>query len=137
MGQQQLLLLILGVIIVGIAIAVGINLFSGGSVTSNRDEIIHHLNTIVSNAYAFASKPVSLGGGDGSFGDYTIPQKLAVSDVGTYSIYLKRRGNKGSGKRHKGMLILVGTSVLGYGTVKMTLDDSLNVRLFEYTGDFQ
>lgn len=137
MGQQQLLLLILGVIIVGIAVSVAVSLFSSGSVGSNRDDLIHHLNVIVADAYAFTGKPVSLGGGDGSFGTYTIPQKLRQSDVGTFSIYLKKGGYKGMGKWHKGMLVLIGTSAFGYGTVKLTVNDSLNVRLFEYSGEFQ
>ena len=38
MGQQQLLLIILGVIIVGIAIAVGLSLFSAQSIQSNKDK---------------------------------------------------------------------------------------------------
>jgi hypothetical protein len=37
MGQQQLLLLILGVIIVGIAIAVGVTMFSAQSTEANKD----------------------------------------------------------------------------------------------------
>ena len=36
MGQQQLLLIILGVIIVGIAIAVGISMFSSGTVQAKQ-----------------------------------------------------------------------------------------------------
>jgi hypothetical protein len=39
MGQQQLLLIILGVIIVGIAIAVGLQLFQAGSVGANSDAV--------------------------------------------------------------------------------------------------
>jgi hypothetical protein len=39
MGQQQLLLIILGVIIVGIAIAVGLQLFQSGSIGANQDAI--------------------------------------------------------------------------------------------------
>ena len=49
MGQQQLLLIILGVIIVGIAIAVGISMFSSGSVQANRDGIVNDLNNLAAN----------------------------------------------------------------------------------------
>ena len=37
MGQQQLLLIVLGVIVVGIAVAVGMNQFSTSATEANRD----------------------------------------------------------------------------------------------------
>ncbi len=40
MGQQQLLLIILGVIIVGIAVAVGITMFQDNAVDQNRSAVI-------------------------------------------------------------------------------------------------
>ena len=40
MGQQQLLLIVLGVIIVGIAVVVGINVFTASSANANRDAVI-------------------------------------------------------------------------------------------------
>ena len=36
MGQQQLLLIVLGVIVVGIAVVVGINLFSANAVSDRK-----------------------------------------------------------------------------------------------------
>ncbi|MCX5729611.1 MAG: hypothetical protein NTZ28_12390, partial [Nitrospirae bacterium] len=61
MGQQQLLLIILGVIIVGIAIAVGLSLFSAQSVQSNRDAIINDLNNLAAQAYQYRIRPTSMG----------------------------------------------------------------------------
>ncbi|MFI5251100.1 MAG: hypothetical protein ACHQQQ_01600 [Bacteroidota bacterium] len=72
MGQQQLLLIILGVIIVGVAIAVGISMFSGQSIASNRDAIITDLSTLGADAYQFKIRPTSMGGGNGTFAGYTI-----------------------------------------------------------------
>ena len=40
MGQQQLLLIVLGVIVVGIAVVVGINLFNANSISSDRDGVV-------------------------------------------------------------------------------------------------
>ncbi len=40
MGQQQLLLIVLGVIVVGIAIVVGINLFNANAESSTKDGIV-------------------------------------------------------------------------------------------------
>ena len=45
MGQQQLLLIILGVIVVGIAVAVGITMFSDSAVNANRDAMVNDLVT--------------------------------------------------------------------------------------------
>jgi len=64
MGQQQLLLIVLGTIIVGIAIVVGINMFSSGAVNAERDALIHDVNNIAALAGAYWRKPASLGGGE-------------------------------------------------------------------------
>lgn len=67
MGQQQLLLIVLGVIIVGIAVVVGINVFTASSVNANRDAVISDLTTIAAMAQQFYRKPVAMGGGGNSF----------------------------------------------------------------------
>ena len=67
MGQQQLLLIILGVIIVGIAVAVGITMFQDNAVDQNRSAVIADLTTLAAKAQQFYAKPVSLGGGGNSF----------------------------------------------------------------------
>jgi uncharacterized protein (UPF0333 family) len=84
MGQQQLLLIILGVIIVGIAIAVGLSLFSAQSVQSNRDAIINDLNNLAAQAYQFRIRPTSMGGGQGDYTTFTIPVKMRTNENGTY-----------------------------------------------------
>jgi hypothetical protein len=67
MGQQQLLLIILGVIIVGIAVAVGITMFQDNAVDQNRSAVIADLTTLAAKSQQYYSKPVSLGGGGNSF----------------------------------------------------------------------
>jgi len=67
MGQQQLLLIILGVIIVGVAIAVGISMFSGQSIQSNKDAILSDLNNLGADAYQYKIRPVAMGGGGGVY----------------------------------------------------------------------
>ena len=84
MGQQQLLLIILGVIIVGIAIAVGLSLFSAQSIESNRDAIIADLSNISAHAYQYYIRPTSMAGGGGKFDNYKIPTKMATNDNATY-----------------------------------------------------
>jgi len=67
MGQQQLLLIVLGVIIVGIAIAVGINMFVSNAANANRDAVISDLNNLAAQAQQYWRKPTEMGGGNQSF----------------------------------------------------------------------
>src|SRR5713101_2537860 len=83
MGQQQLLLIILGVIIVGIAIAVGISQFGAHSTQANKDGVTSSLVNIAANAYQFKIRPTTMGGGGGSYVGYTVPSKMAKDDNGT------------------------------------------------------
>ena len=85
MGQQQLLLIVLGVIIVGIAIVVGINLFNANSISSNRDGVISDLNNLAALAHQYYSKPTSMAGGGSSYVGYTIPTTLSSNANGSYS----------------------------------------------------
>ncbi|MDP8314463.1 MAG: hypothetical protein RAP70_05240 [Candidatus Celaenobacter antarcticus] len=62
MGTQQILLIVLSVIIVGIAVAVGITMFNAQSVNSNRNACIADMNNFSSSALAFYKTPVSHGG---------------------------------------------------------------------------
>ena len=72
MGQQQLLLIILGVIIVGVAIAVGISMFSSQSVKSNQDAILSDLANLAADGYQYKIRPTSMGGGNGTYAGYSI-----------------------------------------------------------------
>jgi Tfp pilus assembly protein PilE len=67
MGQQQLLLIILGVIIVGIAVAVGITMFQDNAVNANRDAVSNDLINLAARAQQYYRRPVGLGGGGSSF----------------------------------------------------------------------
>ena len=67
MGQQQLLLLVLGAIIVGLSIVVGINLFSQGALKANEDAVRQDILTMMSRAEEFYRKPEMLGGGGKDF----------------------------------------------------------------------
>lgn len=71
MGQQQLLLIILGVIIVGIAIAVSIVMFKDSGLSANRDALRTDLLLLASKAKQYYRRPVSMGGGGYSFNGLT------------------------------------------------------------------
>ena len=90
MGQQQLLLIILGVIVVGIAVAVGITMFSDNAVSANKDAVTNDLVNLASRAQQYYRRPTALGGGQGTFtGLLTDITKLTAKPTnanGTYTI---------------------------------------------------
>lgn len=63
MGQQQLLLLVLGMVIVGIAVVAGIQAFSEGKDKADRDAAISDAMRIISDVQAWKLKPGAFGGG--------------------------------------------------------------------------
>lgn len=67
MGQQQLLLVILVTIIVGIATVVAINTFSSAADSSTLDSVRQDLTSISASAQSYYMKPEMMGGGDRSF----------------------------------------------------------------------
>jgi len=93
MGQQQLLLIVLGVIIVGIAVVVGINVFTSSAVSSNKDAVSSDLMQLGSMAQQHYRKPASMGGGGNTFdgtgtpagSKWSIPTGLVTTGNGTYS----------------------------------------------------
>jgi hypothetical protein len=94
MGQQQLLLIVLGVIIVGIAVVVGINVFTASSLQANNNAVIADLTTIGSMAQQFYRKPLAMGGGGNTFTGagattpvpFKIPGSLVNTANGNYNI---------------------------------------------------
>jgi hypothetical protein len=72
MGTQQLLLIVLGVIIVGIAVVVGINIFGTNAEQANKDAITQDCLRLASSAQGYYRKPTMLGGGNNSFTGITI-----------------------------------------------------------------
>ena len=90
MGQQQLLLIILGVFVVGIAIAIGIVMFEDNAVSQNRDAVSTDLMHLAGKARHYYGRPKSMGGGGHSFIGITMGALVttAFSDNanGIYSI---------------------------------------------------
>lgn len=71
MGQQQLLLVILVTIIVGIATVVAINTFGTAADSANIDAVRQDVAQLASAAQGYYLKPAALGGGSRSFQDLT------------------------------------------------------------------
>ncbi len=95
MGSQQLLLIVLGLIIVGVAVVVGIGMFQDNALDHNRAMVIADLKTLASKAQHYYGRPMTMGGGNNSFVGLTADARgigmlagTAFTDNanGTYSI---------------------------------------------------
>jgi len=84
MGQQQLLLIVLGILIVGIAILVGIYLFRANAIEAKRNNITNELINLAGLAQQYYLKPTSMGGGGKSFAGFKIPHPLLVTANGRF-----------------------------------------------------
>lgn len=82
MGTQQLLLIVLGVIIVGIAVVVGINIFGQNAEQASKDAAIQDCLRIAASAQGYYRKPEMLGGGGNTFDDITISNCGMTPDDG-------------------------------------------------------
>jgi hypothetical protein len=92
MGQQQLLLIVLGVIIVGIAVVVGINLFNANAEEAAKDGVVSDCTNLGAMAQQHYKKPGSMGGGANTFDGsgtggvtWAIPANLVNTANGSYS----------------------------------------------------
>lgn len=85
MGQQQLLLIVLGVIIVGIAVMLGIYLFREQSVENKRDVVMNESLNIGSLALQYFKKARTFGGGQYTFVGWQVPVDLDTTSNGVYT----------------------------------------------------
>lgn len=76
MGTQQILLISLGVILVGIAVVVGINLTQASYADQIKDMAIKQLHEVGSLANAYRSTPTDLGGGGGNYKGFKLASQL-------------------------------------------------------------
>jgi len=64
MGQQQLLLLVLSTVIVGLATVAGIQAFSSNQAQASQDALVQKGTSIASDIQGLAGKPTQMGGID-------------------------------------------------------------------------
>lgn len=88
MGTQQILLIVLSVIIVGIAVAVGISMFNSQAVNANRQAIVADMNNFGAQAMAYYRSPTSHGGGAGTWNVDEVGQWLGYNfDASSDSLF--------------------------------------------------
>lgn len=89
MGSQQLLLIVVGTLVVGMMVVIGITLFVDHAAATNRDEIANDLMHAASVAQAYHRRPQILGGGGNSFVGFdlrTVFRELQNMN-GSYSVF--------------------------------------------------
>lgn len=114
MGQQQLLLILLGIVIVGIGIVIGINLFRANAIESKRNNVINELVNLAAMAQKYYLSPKAYGGGGNSFLGWDIPSELRATANGSYK---KESISKDS-------VVIIGT-----GNEVVTGNDSVKVKI--------
>lgn len=122
MGQQQLLLILLGILVVGVAIFVGINYFRANAVEAKRNNVTNELVNLASMAQQYYMRPRALGGGSKSFTGWTIPADLVTTANGNYKI---------------SSISADSVSVLGTGNEVVTGADSIQVKINIHATTFQ
>jgi hypothetical protein len=103
MGQQQMLLMILATIVVGISIRVGFQIVDNQNMQQNRDQLMIQAQNIYSFAEQYATKSQRQAGGAGTYTNFSLPKSMTQSAAGTF------------------IATVVGTSdltILGTGNVK-------------------
>lgn len=113
MGQQQLLLILLGIVVVGIAIFVGINLFRANAIEAKRNNVTNELVNLAAMAQQYYMKPSSLGGGSRTFTGWNIPGELVVTANGHFTAVVSPDD----------------VVITGVGNEVVTSNDSVTVRI--------
>jgi hypothetical protein len=121
------LLIILGVIIVGIAIAVGLSLFNAQSVQSNRDALVNDLNNLAAQAFQYRIRPTSMGGGQGDYSSFAIPSKMRTNENGTFT----------ASPSQNSISFTAVSAQNASNTVVVTIDSFGRLSGWSYSGDFQ
>ena len=89
MGQQQLKLVIFGIVVMGIVIGFANQLFDVSPEDSNKEIITSELMNLSTTAQQYFNRPVAMGGGGDNFIGWQIPAQLDSTSSGIYNISQK------------------------------------------------
>jgi hypothetical protein len=120
-GQQQLLFILLGILIVGVAIIVGINLFRANAIEAKRNNVTNELVNLGALAQQYYMKPQALGGGSRSFTGWFLPSELVTTSNGHFTA----------------TVFADSVILIGVGNEVVTNNDSVTVKLTVRPTTFQ
>ena len=122
MGQQQLLLIILGIVVIAIAVAIGISLFRAHAISSKRDILTNETINMAAQAISYYKRAKEFGGGGKSFEGWEIPFQVQNTINGSYVIS-ERSDDK--------------ITITATGTEVVTGNDSIKVKTVVYEDRYQ
>ena len=122
MGTQQLLLIVLGVIIVGIAVVVGINIFGQNAEQAAKDAALQDCLRISATAQGFYRKPDMLGGGGNAFDGITLPNCGMSYDDGSTTTSTNANASYEITTATGDDFVVTATSIDGLKTLTVTVD---------------
>jgi hypothetical protein len=114
LGQQQILLIVLGIVVIAITVAVGMSLFRAHAISSKRDILTNETINIAAQAISYYKRTREFGGGGKSFVGWQIPAQVQNTVNGSYVIEQVTNNE----------LVIVGT-----GTEVVTGTDSIEVKM--------
>lgn len=91
------------------------------------DSLINHLNNLSAVSYQYRVRPKSMGGGEGSYIGFIIPEKMRSTTYGTFSVTIVKADT----------ITFVATSTIKKGTVTAMLDGNGRLSGWIYTGEFK
>ena len=81
MGTKQLLLIVLGIFIVGVAVAISLDIFDTQFSGQIRDMTIQKMHDVSSFAVSYWKKPQDIGGGGSSYSGFQIPNSINEDEL--------------------------------------------------------
>lgn len=128
MGQSQLLIIAVSVLIIGIAILAGTGFFVADEVDANKKAMVNDVNHIAMNAVRYYRKIRPLGGGGYSYNGYVVPVSFQSNLNGKYSAMVV----------NPQVLQIMGTSGRDSScTMVAQIDTYGKASAWTFTGDFQ
>ena len=85
MGQSQLLIIAISVLIIGIAILAGTGFFQSDDLELNRKAMVNDINHIASAARRYYTRPYALAGGNYTYNGFVVPRTYTTNLNGTYT----------------------------------------------------
>jgi len=127
MGQSQLLIIAISVLIIGIAILAGAGFFGDEDIDANKKAMINDVNHIAMNAARYYRRIPALGGGGYSYMTYVLPTGYRSNLNGTYS----------TNPISKDVLQISGVSTRDSSdTMTAQIDQNGRASNWTFTGDF-
>jgi len=122
LGQQQLLLIVLGLVVIAIAVVIGMSLFRAHAINSKRDILTNETIDMAAQAISYYKRTREFGGGGKSFIGWQIPPQLQNTINGSYVI----------DQINKDEVVIIAT-----GTEVVTGNDSIQVKTTVVPDNYQ